>query len=190
MNCSRHNSREAVGQCTECGAFVCESCAKATSSLKEDCGTLCIDCYCKEFGKVKDFYQESKNKRIKRIIISCVLYVIGIIIMIISSTKDSMLMTFIGEFVCGVYTGITWTSALHQKQEEEERKHGATYVIYDDGTVAKEEHFWVKFFCFLMGSFLGIFITPIRVISDSIGISRVNKTINSLERKIRRAQKV
>lgn len=178
MKCSKHSDSEAVAQCQECGAFVCEKCVDATKYAREDYGILCLDCYADKMSRAVNFYKKDSKKKLTRIIISCVLYVFGLTA-IISGIASEPMMAIVGVIFCGIYTGLTWRKVATEAHEENERRNGVSYVVTDSG-IERKDGFWMKLIFFLIGTILGVIITPIRCIIDAISISKNKKSIKSL----------
>ena len=187
MNCGKHGNREAVGQCQKCGAGVCRECAEATSLLKDDCGTLCVDCYCNELEETKAYWVKARKKRRTRLIVSIILYILGAIAIIGGIVESEFAMIIVGVILCGIFTGITWRNAAKDAHEQKEREEGVTYVITENG-VQRKDGFWMKVLFFFIGVIFGVIVTPIRVITDSVGLSKDKKAIKSLEQVIQEAR--
>ncbi len=189
MKCSRHPNNEAIGQCAQCGAFVCRECAQATSVVKSDYGTLCVDCYGDLVADAIGAYRKDRKKKIRRVIISIICYFFGMF-MIISGLKEQLFqMLIVGVVLCGFYTGLTWRKAAQETHEEDERKHGVTYEITSNG-IERKDGFWFKLVFFLIGTALGVVVTPIRVIIDIVGAARSKKTIASLNAELEDIQSI
>ena len=179
MNCSKHSDRTAVAQCSVCGAGICKECASKTELLKEDFGMLCIDCFAEKLDEISDFYSNDKRKRTVRLIVSIITYCIGLFLIlgpILTHYNDFLPIAIMGVLLCGFYTGLTWRKAAQEDHEEQERKHGATYIITDYGIV-KEDAFWTKIVFFIFGTLIGVVFTPIRIIIDAVHISKDRKYI-------------
>lgn len=54
MVCVNHRDREAVAQCSGCGAYICAECAQKSEPLKSVCGTLCPSCYRDKITQTRD----------------------------------------------------------------------------------------------------------------------------------------
>lgn len=188
MKCVKHPDRDAVAQCKNCGAGVCSDCVKATEDLKESCGTLCVNCYSTELQDTAAFYRTRRNKRIKRIIISTILYIIGLVLLIIGGgiareggpgSANGVVQFVIGILLCGVFTGITWMKKAKEEHEEHERKYGASYTVTDSG-VYRDTGFGMKLLYFGAGTVFGVVLTPVKVIKDIVGSVKDNKTAKML----------
>ena len=127
-----------------------------------------------------NYLRHERGKLLKRIIISCICYFLGMI-MILSfffgkSAQNGILFIFIGVLLCGFYTGLTWKKAAEEAHDEYEYKHGVTYVITDTG-IEREDGFWSKVIFFLIGIVLGVVITPIRVVVDCVNRAKLKKSV-------------
>ncbi len=195
MNCTKHPNRVAVAQCTHCGAGICEECAEATEYTRQECGTLCIDCYCNELAETAEAQAKRNKKRLTRIILSCISYALGLIIAICGISEiaeggsDGPIFIALGIVLCGIYTGLTWKNAAQDKFDREERENGATYVITDDG-IYKKDAFWLKIVYFIIGAVLGVVITPVRVIIDSVTHKKTKAYIKHLQTRINTARQL
>lgn len=187
MKCSKHTDRDAVAQCANCGAGVCSECAKATEDLRESCGTLCVNCYSAELQETAAFYRSRKNKKIKRVIISTILYIIGVVLLIMGSVASAssandgsnVLYILVGILLCGIFYGITMFKKAKEEHEEHERKHGASYTITDTG-VYRDTGLGTKIIYFCIGTLFGVVITPIKVIVDILDIVNYTKDAKAL----------
>ena len=182
MKCSKHNDVEAIGQCQECGAYVCEKCAEATKYAREDYGILCPECYADRMANAVNIFKKDNKKRLTRIIVSCILYLFGLVAIISGITSEPM-MVVVGVIFCGIYTGLTWHKMGEAVHEENERKNGVTYVVTDSG-VERKDGFWMKLVFFIIGTIFGVVITPIRCIIDIISINKNKKSIKDLNEAI------
>lgn len=178
MNCSRHPHEEAVAQCASCGAYICSKCADATKDGKEYFGSLCVDCYKEKLAETAEYYKKDKSKRLTRMIVSTILYVIGMVGIIVGLMEEPM-MAVVGVILCGVYTGLTWRKAAKENHEQYEREHGVEYVITDNG-IERKDGFWSKLIFFFIGTVFGVIVTPIRFVTDMIGMSKDKKNVKSL----------
>lgn len=97
MKCAQHTDREAVGQCTECGAGLCEDCYNVTV------GHICRDCVARN-------YQTVKTELIKSLISGAVGMVLFLVIALVAilpalgKTAASAILIFylvVGGFTCG-----------------------------------------------------------------------------------------
>ena len=77
MNCFNHPNRPAVGQCNNCGKFLCEECAASTNPI------LCDDCVSEIVC-----YQEKSERRL--FIIAVVLFVLSFVGTIMEITVAKM----------------------------------------------------------------------------------------------------
>lgn len=179
MNCSKHNGKPAVAQCAECGAGVCADCASKTNFLKEDYGVLCVDCCKSKMNTIADFYKQDKGKRTKRIVISVITYFFGLIAFLAFFLRGEVAMLFVGIVLCGFYTGLTWRDVAQKSHDEDELKNGITYVVTDDG-IKREDGFLMKLIFFIIGTVIGVILTPIRIILDAVGISKDKKYIKEI----------
>ncbi|MDE7439786.1 MAG: MFS transporter [Clostridia bacterium] len=183
MKCALHTNKDAVAQCEQCGAGICEDCAQATAPLRDSCGSLCIDCYCNEIQGAVDYYTKRKKQRLTRIIVSIILYICGVVLYVCSRFSDSLLTSWLmilaALLLCGLFTGISWAKFSRKSQDDYDREHGATYVITDTG-VHRDRGWGVVIIFFLIGLFFGVIVTPIRVIIDGVGIKKDKRTINEL----------
>lgn len=196
MNCSRHPNQGAVAQCVNCGVAICSKCAETTSVARESCGTLCIDCYCEHLRELSAYCNKDAKKRLKRIIISVICYVFGIIAVIVgasslpSGESSALPVIIIGVLLCGFYTGLTWKKAAKESHEDYEREHGVTYKVTADGNIQRESGFFLKLIFFLIGTVLGVIITPIRVIIDIKERVSDIKSVKTFNQMISEAQNV
>ncbi len=195
MNCSRHPGRAAVGQCVECGAYVCAECAEATKSLQQAEGTLCVDCYRRNLNGASEFCRRSIKKRVGKIIISIIFYIAGIIMLAIgaaagvSDAFTKVVLILGGMILCGFFTAIGNWRAEREAHEAHERKYGATYTITESG-VYRDTNLGGKIVMFLLGAVLGVVITPISVIKDIAGIRTDRKNVTMFEDEIARVAKI
>ena len=179
MNCSKHDGVDAVAQCQECGAYVCKQCAEATQVAREDYGILCPDCYANKLTGAVNIFKKDNKRRTTRIIISCILYLLGLVALIGGLADGEYMMAVVGVIFCGIYTGLTWHKFAKAAHEEKERREGVTYVVTDSG-IERKDGFLMKVIFFIIGTVLGVIITPIRCILDGVSISRNKKSIKDL----------
>lgn len=189
MNCTQHPNRDAVAQCNICGAGVCSECADATKALKDECGTLCPSCYKNKLTEAVEYSVKKNKKTMKRIIINSLSYVFGLIFAIFSITEiiagkgDGVPMLIVSIIICGFYTGLTGHKIAKEQHEEYERTHGATYTITDSG-VYKDNGFLSKLIFFLIGTVLGIIITPFSIIKNGLNYKSTKIAISELRNMI------
>lgn len=188
MKCAKHTDREAVAQCAECGAYICSECAEKTAELKEHCGVLCVECYRKEIEGARDFYVGDRKKKLRRIITSCVLYVVGLLAIISAFAIGAQGIelfwrVLIGLLFCGWDGAVAGWRKGEQAQEEYERKYGATYTVTDDG-VYKEDGFFKKLIMSLIGMVIGVIVTPINVIRYAVGMKKDKVNVEMFEREL------
>ena len=190
MNCRRHPTKETVSQCENCGSGVCEDCAELTEPARNAHGTLCADCYSKLLINVREREIKEKSRRLKRVIISSVLYVIGLILIILSLsagfsalTEDDIILLVAGILLCGIYIGLTGKKRAEEAHAEKERKKGVTYVIDDQG-IHRDTGIVQKVIYFILGTLLGIIATPIMIILDIKGMGNNKKTIEEFSKMI------
>lgn len=189
MNCTKHPDAPAVAQCSNCGSGVCAECAEITQPARDECGVLCIECYKGELERTVATAKKKNGKRLSRILISSILYLIGVIaavcgvLEIMDGAGDGVPILILGIVLCGLYTGLTWKKAAQDKHDREEMQNGATYVITDDG-IYKKDAFWLKLVYFFIGVVLGVIITPINVITGSVTYTKMKKHIRVLQQEI------
>ena len=188
MQCKRHK-REVVAMCSECNAGVCEICADATSGLRENYGTLCIPCYVSKVNESIEWYRQKRGKALKNIIISCILYFFGAMMIIMGLADKTYPMAFVGVFFCGFYSAISGWKKAEAAHDEYERKHGASYTITDDG-VYRDTGLFGKILTTAIFTVFGVIVTPIRVIANFISRSKDKKTIDELNEEIERVKKI
>lgn len=178
MSCDRHPDRPAVAQCEECGASICEDCVEATEFAVEQFGTLCVKCTQDKCYEAIEIFKKDSKKRLTRIIISVILYIIGAALIISgisgidSGNIDIVIMIPIGIILCGLYTGLTW------------RKVG------DDDPNGVKDGWLLKIIFFLIGTAFGVIVTPIRVVIDGIEIGKNNKSKKVMEYSIEELRNV
>ena len=194
MNCARHPNRAAVGQCSQCGAYVCDECAEATKSVRDEAGTVCVNCYCRGLEAGAEELMANCRKRLRKIIISTILYAIGIMLIvsvIVTKAEGGQLVAgiVVGAILCGIYLGIAGWRAGKQAHEEHERKHGVSYTITDSG-VYRETGFWGKLFGFLLYAAFGILITPISIIVNIVGMKKDKMNAELIEQEVQSVSKI
>ncbi len=192
MNCARHPARQAVGQCSQCGAYVCDECMQATKPLQEEEGTLCVDCYQRKLRSAAEYFRVKRKKRRKKVIISVIMYLIGIIVLAIGFTSEgTKLVTcvILGIILCGIYTAIAGWRTGREAYEDYELKHGASYTVTDSG-VYRNTGFFGKLLMFLLGAVLGVIVTPISVITNIVGMSSDKKTAAEFEQEANSVSKI
>ncbi len=125
-----------------------------------------------------EYLKKQNKKRLKRIIVSILLYLFGAgcIIGFFVDGAQALMQIVVGIILCGFYTGLTWRKAAQDMHGENERTFGVEYTITENG-VYREDGFWLKFVFFLIGVVLGVVITPIRVIVDIVQYCRTKKII-------------
>ncbi len=177
MNCARHPDRAAVGQCAQCGAYVCAECAEATKSLRDTEGTLCVDCYRRDLASAGEYYRQSTKRRLIRVIISIICYIAGIVMMIVGPSGDTLGLFAIpiGLVLCGLFNAIAEWRKESERHAEHERKYGVTYTVTDT-EIKRDTGLGMKVFMFILGAVLGVVITPINVIKDIVGMRSDTKT--------------
>lgn len=183
MECERHPDRGAVAQCNVCGAGICKECADKTAFIKEQYGTLCVDCLCDKTNKAIGIYRKDNKSRLIRIIVSCILYAIGLFLIIAAFVGENgidLMALICGIALCGIYTGITWHKAAKQMHRQKEMEQGVEYVIDENGNIERKDGFWMKIIMCIVGTVIGVVYTPIRVIIDSVQIKRGKKSIAEL----------
>ena len=187
LKCAKHTDRDAVAQCDECGAEICAQCAEATAILRDECGTLCMGCFSKKAGETLDYWKEKRKPRLTRLIVSIVLYVIGLILLIMGIAKFGFLFILLGIILCGIYTGLTWRKGANEKRKKKEHAAGLTRLFTKEKP-EKQESVWKKILFFLLGIILGVFITPVRIVIDAIALSKDQRIINQIKQQLWRAK--
>lgn len=187
MKCKRHPSQEIVALCNECNVGLCGDCADATQSLQEDYGTLCIPCYTKELNNMKSWYVEKRESVKKKIITSCVLYGIGLVLILVGllDKQSSFMMSVFGVFCCGFYNAIKGWKRGEEEHEEYERKHGASYTVTSDG-IEYDDGFFKKLLIAAIYTVIGVIVTPFSVISNISKRKKYLACIEELEQEIAR----
>ncbi|MDE5722111.1 MAG: hypothetical protein K2I30_05180 [Clostridia bacterium] len=189
MNCTKHPNVPAVAQCSNCGAGVCTECAEITEPARESCGVLCVDCYKGELERTITSAKKKNGKRLTRVLISSILYLIGVIaaicgvLEIMDGAGDGVPILILGIVLCGLYTGLTWKKAAQDKHDRDEMQNGATYVITDDG-IYKKDAFWLKLVYFFIGVALGVIMTPVNVIRGSVTYAKFKKLIKGMQKEL------
>lgn len=164
MNCVNHADRQAVAQCKQCGAYVCEECRQRTQGIAKDYGVLCPDCFRRKFEEIRDYYAGIKSKKIRSATVSLICYIIGIVIMLISLPGIwGTIKVLIGLLLMGGYCAVASWRFASNSIDEYDMKHGATYVITDTG-ISRDKSTWLKVVFFILGLVFGIFITPVNII--------------------------
>lgn len=174
MKCSRHSDRDAVAQCQECGAYICADCAKATKGARESRGTLCVNCYVKALREVRAQYARSLSKHVPTIVISAILYVIGLFAIILGATSanegvEKSMIIVIGMGICGFYTAI---------------------IGFTTAFAIMKKHFITAIIIFFVCLAAGIIVTPINAIRHGINIKKDKHDIANLDAMIKAAQSV
>lgn len=174
MKCSRHGDRDAVAQCQNCGAYICSDCAKATKSARESRGTLCVNCYVKALEEVKAKYIRSSSKHVPTIVISAIMYIIGLIIIIVAATSanegvEKFMIALIGIAFCGFYTAI---------------------IGFSTAFLVMRKHLIMAIIIFAVCLLLGIVVTPINAIRHGVNIKKDKQHIANINDLIKEAQKV
>jgi len=197
MNCGRHPERAAVARCAECGAGICEECYNETHWMGAETswadGELCIDCYRDRLTDIREECRQSNKKRLKRLIISAILYILGLpfigigLYTALTTNSDGVIggiaMIVFGVLFCGIYTGLTWRKAAKEENMAYERKHGANYVIDEEGIHKKADvtGIIIKVLFFIIGIALGVLWTPVRIITDAVNVKKDKKAIKNCE---------
>ena len=134
-----------------------------------------------------DYLSEKRGEVLKRIIISCIFYVIGIIILaltsILGATYYNIIFIAIGVLLCGFYTGLSWKKAAEEDHERYQEKHGVTYIITDTG-IKRDTGCLTKVIFFILGLLFEIVITPIRVIIDCVKQAKLKKSLNFFQQEL------
>ena len=173
---------------------MCDKCAEATRSVRDEVGTICVDCYCRGLQEGAEELRANRRKRLRKIIISAILYVIGIlsiIAVIVTKAEGGQLITgiVIGAILCGLYLGIAGWRAGKQLHEEHERKHGVSYTITDSG-IYRDTGFWGKLGGFLLYAAFGVVVTPISIIVNIVGMKKDKTTAELLEQEAESVSKI
>lgn len=174
MNCEKHPEKSAVAQCSECGVGVCKECAGITNVVREYFGTLCVDCYEEHVEAALSNAREEVRKIGRRIKGKLFSYIIGLIllaiggIMFLANTDSDTFQPFLasGIFFCGIYSAISGWKVGSEAHDKTEEKFGATYNVYDDGTVSKEQGWGIKIFGFVLGLVFCVVATPLSLIGN------------------------
>ena len=177
MVCVNHRDREAVAQCSECGAYICAECAQKSEPLKSVCGTLCPSCYRDKITQTRDYYSGQRKKKLASAIVSLICYVLG---WIFAAAIPGMVFTVIGIVLIGIYPAIAWFRFAGKSLDDYGAKHGATYVVTDSG-VHRDRAVWLRVVFFFAGLIFGIFITPINIIRWFISAAKNKKTAKMYE---------
>lgn len=188
MKCAKHDDADAVGQCVQCGAGICADCAEALEPFSSH-GMRCANCVEMAYrSNIADTEKENK-KLLRNNIISIVLYLIGVLLIAIAIpdfNSDSVILIIAGVVCCGIFTGITGWSTMKQVNDEYEEKHGAEYVMDENG-IHKNTHFISKLLFFIFGLAVGVLWTPIRIIlnfkirkNNSVAIKEMYEDIETL----------
>lgn len=149
-------------------------------------GDLCLECYGDKIVDIHNECVDDNKKRKKRLIISCITYILGLIciftgvyaISIGDSITEIAVIMGIGVILCGVYTGLTWHKAAVEEHEDYERKHGVTYTIDENG-IHRDNGIILKIIFFIIAVCLGLIWTPIRIIIDAVNYKKDKKTIQN-----------
>ncbi len=190
MNCIRHNDKETVAACSKCGAGVCADCASLSGIARESYGILCANCYTTVLHQTRESITQERGKKLKRAIISMICYALGLGMLVYAYSDElGVQAMFVGFLLCGFYTGVTWYKAAREAHDDYERKHGATYTISSSGTISKDNGGIMKVMYFLMGTFLGIVVTPCRIIIDVVGASRLKKRLGGIRCRSQQSEK-
>lgn len=177
MVCVNHRDREAVAQCSGCGAYICAECAQKSEPLKSVCGTLCPSCYRDKITQTRDYYSGQRKKELASAIVSLICYVLG---WIFAAAIPGMVFTVIGIVLMGIYPAIAWFRFAGKSIDDYDAKHGATYVVTDSG-VHRDRAVWLRVVFFFAGLIFGIFITPINIIRWFISAAKNKKTAKMYE---------
>ncbi len=81
---------------------------------------MCVDCLCDKTNKAIGIYQKDNKSRLIRIIVSCILYAIGLFLIIAAFVGENgidLVALICGIALCGIYTGITWHKAARQSRQ-------------------------------------------------------------------------
>lgn len=176
MNCYKHPDRTAVTTCSNCGAGMCSDCVAIDKEYGNEGETLCPSCLAQDWQSYLTDIAKRRKKTLIRLIVSILLYIAGAILFIgfFTVEQNSILMLVLAFVFCGIYTGLTWHKAAKDSHEEYERKHGVEYTITDTG-VYRNDGFGMKLVFFIIGTVLGVIITPIRVIIDGVTLHKYKK---------------
>ena len=148
-----------------------------------------MGCYCRKVEETLDYWKEKRKPRLTRLIISVILYVIGLVSLILGIAGFSFLFILLGIIFCGIYTGLTWRKGVQENREKQEEEAGLTRALTEEGP-KKQDGFWKKFLFFLLGMVLGIFITPVRIVIDIIGLAKTHGTVQRIKKELRRAKSI
>ncbi|MBR5439769.1 MAG: hypothetical protein IKV61_06120 [Clostridia bacterium] len=190
MKCSRHLNKEVVAMCAKCNAGVCEDCATATQSLRDEYGTLCVSCYQTALGEAINYYKEDNSSKLKNIIISACLYVFGIFFALVNGTGTDYISIIVGIFFCGFYNAIAGWKKGEEVHEEHERKYGVSYNVDSEGNIERNNGFFKKLFIAAIYTVLGLVVTPFTIIKNAIIISKNKKAIESIELEMEAVSKI
>lgn len=201
MNCKRHPENSAVAQCSECGAGVCKECAEVTYNAREYFGTLCLDCYADHVKEAIYSQKEKAKKLTRRIKGKSFFYMLGLIcfalaglsyVLPLSEALESLTgnvelyqpLVGLGVFLCGVYSAIAGWQMGTDAHHETEEKMGATYNVYSDGTVIKDQGIGLRLFGFVLGLIFGVITTPFSILSDKNSKRDAERSIEFFENEL------
>lgn len=185
MFCARHPDRPAVAQCTQCGAFICAQCAEMTGAKETTSGILCTKCYEKKLLQCKEFLNKRYPKRLQKIILSIVFYIIGLLIVISSfATGEIGMFTIFGAILCGFYPALAGWDKGAKEHEEEERQYGARFHISSNGEIYRESGIGKQICYFIFGVIFGVVATPISIIREIRGRVSDKKLLAAIEKEL------
>ena len=141
MYCVKHENLKSVEHCSICGAAICKDCNQKTKEVLELDEPLCIDCAHGVINEMQIPSDHNLRYAIKQLIISAILFVVGIIFVISGFVTSNVIVTIVGLLICGLRVGLfTWKSMVKDQQDNPQ-----TYVkytarqTYDDKIEVKSE---------------------------------------------------
>lgn len=168
MKCRKHPTEEAVAQCSNCGAYICEKCAELTENMRDTYGTLCVDCYrdlIHSAISVTDEEITTNKKDIKKL---WIFYAIGVIFLIPSIIFFATTGDFAGiaMAICSICLASFFPikegiKKGKEAQEEKEAREGITYKVDYEGNIKRDTGFIGKAIYVVFYAVTGIITTPI-----------------------------
>ncbi len=174
MFCRDHGDQVAVGQCQQCGCAVCSECAAQTELLRDDIGTLCVECFNKQMNMFACAADDERKKMLFRAICCIAFYVAGIICFILygEDVASGVLMPFIALALMGIVPAWIAGKAIERSNNDAGVRR---YYITLGGDIKQESNFsWLAFFAVLI---LGGVLTPACVIYYFIRANKFKKYV-------------
>ena len=162
MKCAKHPNVDSVGQCSSCGAGICNECYEISESLRSNCGPLCFECYETEVEHMKEHFGNSVSQKKKRLLSMIGWYIFGIVLLLVVGVfGDGGLYAIVAGvgFASWEFARMGWTRGEEAHAEEEE-KHGVTYTVTEN-KIERNDGFFMKLLYAALYAVVGLIGTPI-----------------------------